>query len=178
MTTPYLGSIMLFAGNFNPVGYLRCDGSLQSIANNSALYALIGTTYGGDGINTFALPDLRGRTPLHQGQGPGLSNQVIGQLSGVESVALTAAQLPAHTHQVIATTVDGTTSSPANALPAAPALPSAFLYLNPAATGTTDALPNAASITSAGSSVPHTNIMPSLALTYVIASEGIFPSRN
>ena len=178
MTTPYLGSIMLFAGNFNPVGYLRCDGSLQSIANNSALYALIGTTYGGDGVNTFAVPDLRSRIPLHQGQGPGLSNRVLGELSGTESVTLSAANLPAHTHQVTATTVDGTTSSPANALPAAPALPSAFLYLNPAATGTTTVAPAPSAISSVGGSQPHTNIMPSLALTYVIASEGIFPSRN
>ena len=178
MTTPYLGSIMLFAGNFPPVGYLRCDGSLQSIANNSALYALLGTTYGGDGVNTFGLPDLRGRVPLHQGTGGGLTTRVLGQLGGSESVTLTTANLPAHTHQVIATTVDGTTTSPANALPAAPSLGVSFLYLDPAATGTTDAPPNAGSIAPTGGSQPHTNIMPTLALTYVIAAEGIFPSQN
>lgn len=178
MTTPFLGSIMLFAGNFNPVGYLRCNGQLISIGDNSALFALIGTTYGGDGVTTFGLPDLRSRIPLHQGTGPGLSSRVIGEAAGTESVTLTAANLPAHTHQVIATTVNGTTSSPANALPAAPALDVSFLYLNPAATGTTTVAPAPSAISSVGGSQPHTNIMPSLALTYVIAVEGIFPSRN
>ena len=178
MTTPYLGSIMLFAGNFVPLGYLACDGSLQPISNNEALYTLLGTTYGGDGQTTFGLPDLRGRVMIHQGQGAGLSNRVLGQLGGSESVTLTTANLPAHSHSVIATTVDGTTSSPANALPAAPALASAFLYLNPAATGTTDAAPAPSAISTAGGSQPHTNIMPTLALTYVIASEGIYPTQN
>ena len=99
MTTPYIGEIRLVGFNFAPRGWMACNGQLLSIATYSALFSLLGTTYGGDGITTFALPDLRSRIPVHQGQGPGLSNYVIGQMSGTESVTLTQNQIPAHTHQ-------------------------------------------------------------------------------
>lgn len=178
MAQPFLGEIKLFAGNFQIRGWAYCNGQLLSIAQNDALYTLLGTTYGGDGVNTFALPNLQSRVAIHQGTGGGLTTRVLGESSGVENAALTTTNLPAHTHQVIATTVDGTSSSPANALPAAPALPSAFLYLNGAATGTTDAAPAPTAITSAGNSVPHNNIMPVLALNYIIALEGVYPSQN
>lgn len=177
MAQPYLGEIKLFAGNFQIRGWAYCNGQLLSIANNDALYTLLGTTYGGDGVNTFALPNLQSRIALHQGTGGGLNTRVLGEASGVENVTVSPNQLPSHTHQVIATTVEGTTSSPANALPATPALPSAFLYLNGAATGT-DAPPNAGSISSTGGNQPHNNIMPVLALNYLIALEGVYPTQN
>jgi microcystin-dependent protein len=142
------------------------------------LFTLLGTTYGGDGVNTFALPNFQGRIPLHQGTGGGLTTRVLGEVSGVENATVSTAQMPNHTHQMIATTVTGTSSSPANALPATPELPSAFLYLSGTATGTTDVPPAASSITSTGSGTPHENIMPSLALNYLIALEGVFPSQN
>ena len=153
--------------------------TLVSIAQNSALYALLGTTYGGDGVNTFALPDLQGRVAIHQGTGLGLSPRVIGEKSGTESVTLLQSQLPSHTHQAIATTVDGTATTPTNALPARPSgATTEFLYLANAATPTTDAPPNPASISNSGGSQPHNNLMPLLALNYIIALEGIFPSQN
>ena len=178
MSDPYLGEIRTFAGNFNPRGWAFCRGQLIPIDQNDALYTLLGTTYGGDGQTTFGLPDLQGRVAIGQGTGGGLSARTVGQKSGSESVTLNTSNLPAHSHTVTATTVDGTSGSPANALPATPALPSAFLYINPAATGTTDAPPAATSITPAGGSQPHTNQMPFLVLNYIIALEGVYPSRN
>jgi len=179
MATPFLGEIKLFAGNFEIFGWAYCNGQLLSIAQNSALFALLGTTYGGDGVNTFALPNLQSRVALHQGQGSGLTNRVIGEASGVESVTLLSSQLPAHTHQAIATTVAATASAPANALPARPSSATTqFLYLSGAATPTTDTPPAASSVSSAGGNQPHNNIMPILALNYLIALEGVFPSQN
>lgn len=178
MVQPFLGEIKLFAGNFQIRGWAYCNGQLLSIAQNDALYTLIGTTYGGDGVNTFALPNLQSRVPIHQGTGAGLTTRVLGEASGVENATVSTAQMPSHTHTVIATTVDGTTTSPASALPAAPNLPSAFGYLSGSATGTTDAFPAPSSITSAGNSIPHNNIMPVLAMNYLIAIEGVFPTQN
>lgn len=179
MATPYLGEIKLFGGNFQIRGWAYCNGQLLPISQNDALYALLGTTYGGDGINTFGLPNLQSRVALHQGQGPGLTNRVIGEASGVESVTLTTAQLPSHTHTAIATTVAGTALAPANALPATPAAANTeFLYLSGAATGTTDAPPAPQSVSAAGGNQPHDNIQPILALNYLIALEGVFPSQN
>lgn len=179
MATPFLGEIKLFAGNFQIRGWAYCNGQLLSIADNDALYALLGTTYGGDGVNTFGLPNLQSRVALHQGQGSGLTNRTIGEASGSESVTLTTGQLPSHTHQAIATTVAGTASAPANALPATPSLATTeFLYLSGAAGSTTDAPPAPSSVSSAGGNQPHDNIMPILALNYLIALEGVFPSQN
>src|SRR5690349_11535310 len=113
---PFLGEIKLFCGNYAPIGWAFCDGSLLPISENDALYALIGTTYGGDGINTFALPDLRGRVAIHQGQGPGLSPYVMGETGGAETVTLTTNNLPQHTHRIIASTQAGKAASPADAL--------------------------------------------------------------
>src|SRR5881394_307932 len=99
MSNPYIGEIRMFGGNFAPNGWAFCDGSLIAISENDALFNLIGTTYGGDGQNTFALPDLRGRIPVHQGQGPGISqNYTIGEVAGVENVTLTTQQIPSHNH--------------------------------------------------------------------------------
>jgi microcystin-dependent protein len=179
MATPYLGEIKLFGGNFQIRGWAYCDGRLLPISQNDALYALLGTTYGGDGVTTFGLPNLQSRVALHQGQGPGLTNRVIGEMSGVETVTLTTAQLPSHTHTAIATTVAGTASAPANALPAKPSLANTeFLYLSGSASPTTDAPPAPQSVSAAGGNQPHDNIQPILALNYLIALEGVFPSQN
>jgi microcystin-dependent protein len=114
--TPYLGNVILFGGNFQPLGWLFCQGQLLSIAEYDALFALLGTTYGGDGQTTFALPDLRSRVPIHQGQGSGLSSYVMGQASGTESVTLINSQMPSHTHTVLVSNSPATTGVPSAAV--------------------------------------------------------------
>lgn len=175
MSNPFLGEIRLLPFNFAPRGWMTCSGQLVSIAQNDALFALIGTIYGGDGQTTFALPDLRGRLPIHQGQGPGLSNYVIGQAAGSESVTLVSSQLPSHTHTLIATTAGATSLTPGNAL-----LPGAVsgdtFYVNTTAGNTMAPMSNQM-LSQAGGSQPHDNTMPTLTLQYCIAVEGIFPSR-
>ena len=171
MSEPFIGQIIMFGGNFAPLGWAYCDGSLQSIANYTTLFTLIGTTYGGDGQNTFALPDLRSRIPIHQGQGPGLSNYVIGQVAGVESVTLSAQQMPLHTHGVLSNSATGNSDDPTNNFLAAQ--PDLLEYT---ATANATMKPNAISNSSGGQS--HNNIMPVLALNYIIALEGIYPTQN
>jgi microcystin-dependent protein len=185
MTTPYVGEIMLFAGSFPPVGWARCNGALLSIADQSTLYALIGTTYGGDGVTTFAVPDLQGRVAVGQGQGPGLTNRVMGEKAGTETVTLTSGQMPIHTHNFITNNIDGNVDKPANTV--VPARPkqvvggtSATLYTDPTKPIVAgDIKPmQANTVGSTGGNQPHENIMPILAITYCIALEGIFPSQN
>lgn len=181
---PYLANIHMFAGNFAPRGWAFCDGSLQSIDQNSALFSLLGTTYGGDGQNTFALPDLRGRIPVHDGQGPGLSSYVIGQMGGSESVTLTASNVGGHTHAVTGNagiavaSGEGQTPLAVNKFPAAngdaiystatdnvamaPALLSGVTVANQAS----------------GGSSPINQVQPYLAINFIICVEGIYPSRN
>ena len=169
--TPLLGTVKLFAGNFPPRGWMDCDGSILSISQNTALFSLLGTTYGGNGTTTFALPDLRSRVAIHTGQGPGLSSYSLGQSAGVEAVTLTVNQIPAHNHSLNATTSLGSTDSPAGAFPAR--APDATGQYS-ASSGATMA---AAAVGSTGGSQPHNNVKPYLALRYVIAVEGIYPSR-
>ncbi len=174
MSSPYVGEIRLFAGNFAPVGWAFCDGSIQSIANNETLFNLIGTTYGGDGQSTFALPNLSGRFPLHQGTGQGAA-YVMGQSGGAETVAVTVAQLPAHSHQV-ATTAPGTANVPASTL----------LLSDQAGAPPVYAAPNAATLVAlAGQSVGatgggqgHDNMHPYLAVNFIISLFGVYPSQN
>jgi microcystin-dependent protein len=176
MSNPYLGEIRLLGFNFAPVGWLPCDGRLVSIAENDALFALVGTTYGGDGVSTFALPDLRGRLPVHQGTGPGLSNYVIGQMSGTESVTLTQNQIPAHTHQAFATTAAATTGTPGPTV-----LPGTVSGQTMYVTDTSGGLPFTQApqaMTTAGGSQPHENCMPTLTVGFCIATAGIFPTQN
>lgn len=173
MSNPFLGEIRLFGGNFSPRGWAFCHGQLMAIDQNDALYALIGTTFGGDGQTTFGLPDLQGRRPVSQGQGPGLSNYVIGELSGVESVQLLAAQLPAHTHPVAAVSHAGNSNSPSNNFWAA------WSYNQYATSGVPNTqLAGTAIGPNAGFATPHNNLSPSLAVNFIIALEGVFPSRN
>lgn len=166
MANPFLGEIRMFGGNFAPLGWAMCDGSLVPIDQNQALFALVGTTYGGDGVNTFALPDLRGRVPLHQGIG-----FTIGQNGGAETVTLIVSQLPTHTHQAHGQSSSGDLAGPGNGFWAASSLVQ-FSSNAPNATM------NPASMGSIGGSQPHENMMPFLALTFIIAVEGIFPSQN
>ena len=164
-----LGTVEMFAGNFEPRDWYFCDGRLLPIAQNTALFSILGTTYGGDGRTTFALPDLRGRFPLAPGQGPGLSYRNLGEVAGVESVTLLSSEMPAHSHQLGAVDAAGTTSSPAGAVQAA--------GRNFYATGAPDASLAAATISAAGGSQPHTNMPPYLGINYIICVQGIFPSR-
>ncbi|MBX8465251.1 MULTISPECIES: phage tail protein [unclassified Deinococcus] len=172
MAQPFVGEIRLFAGNFAPNGWEFCDGRLLSIAENDVLFALIGTTYGGDGQQTFALPDLRGRTPVHMGQGPGLSRYTIGQQGGSETVTLTAAQMPSHTHAPAAFSGAATLTSPQNAVLASPT--SGELYLDDTPASALN--PGAAQPT--GGSQPHENTPPYLTLSFIISLFGIFPSPS
>ena len=166
MAQPYVGEIRLFAGNFAPVGWLFCDGQLLPISENETLYQLIGTTYGGDGQQTFALPDLRGRVPMHQPNGP-LS---VGQATGVESVTLTVQQIPAHTHPLIGAKTPGTQTDPAGNL-VADSL-SVSVYINDGV----DANMAPQAIGVVGGSQPHENRQPYLGLNFIVSLFGIFPS--
>lgn len=177
---PYIGEVMLFAGNFAPQGWAFCDGSLQSISNNTTLFQLIGTTYGGDGQTTFGLPDLRGRAPRHQHQGPGLSNYVLSQVGGTETRTLTAAQMPVHNHTVQANTTP-TSSSPVGTVPATLAgvdvNGEAVSVLGYAPLPTTTVAAHATTIQAAGGSQPFDAMPPSLVMNYCISLYGIFPSQ-
>ena len=171
MSQPFLGEVMIVAFNFAPRGWALCNGQLLLINQNQALFSLLGTIYGGDGQTTFALPDLRGRIPLHMGQGAGLSNRIIGEMSGTETVTVITNQLPGHTHNAMGQSGNGNQSSPAGGVWAASSLNE---YSNAAANTTM----NAAAIGPAGGNQPHANVMPFQCVNFIIALEGIFPSRN
>ena len=174
MTQNYVGEVRPFAGNFAPVGWALCDGSLLSISQYSVLYNLLGTTYGGDGQNTFGLPDLRGRALIHQGTAPGLSQYVIGQQIGAEAITLGPGQMPGHTHSFSATNTAANTPTPGPTVVFA-STPTGFPIYD--GTATPVALSPQA-VSSAGSSIPHENRQPYLAITYIIALEGIYPSQS
>ena len=171
---PFLGEIYLSGINFAPRGYAICAGQILSIAQNTALFSLLGTTYGGNGQTTFALPDLRGRVPVGQGQGPGLANKTLGEVAGVEAVTLIATQMPAHTHPLKAVKEVGDASDPTNALLAN----TGALDREYKSTPGTSTTMSSAAIGVTGGSQPHDNMPPYLVLNMYIAMEGIFPSRN
>lgn len=165
--TAYVGSIRLFAGNFEPAGWMFCDGRLLPISEHETLFTLIGTTYGGDGESTFALPDLRSRVPVHQGDGAGTST-IIGEAAGVETVTLTTAQIPVHTHPQLVSSTTASSRSAVGGIPAA--APSEAVWASGVASeayGQT---------TAAGGSQPHDNMQPYLGINYIISLFGIFPS--
>ncbi len=172
MSDPFVGEIRMFAGTFAPLGFAFCDGQLLAVSQNDALFSLLGTFYGGDGRNTFGLPDLRGRIPVHMGQGPGLSNRPIGQKTGVEQVTLTTNQLPAHSHSPQAVNSPGNASSPASAVFGNAS--GGNFYTSGAPT----LAMNAAAVSSTGGNQPHTNFMPYQCINFIIALVGIYPSRN
>ncbi|NOT62859.1 MAG: phage tail protein [Acidobacteria bacterium] len=170
MAEPFIGQIITVGFNFAPRGYALCNGQIMSIAQNSALFSLLGTMYGGDGIQTFGLPDLRGRVALHFGQGPGLSNYTQGERAGEENHTLIVGEIPAHNHLVNANTANGTIKSPANNYLAQD---SSSPYLN-----TANTTMNPGVIAPTGGNQPHNNRQPYLVINFCIALEGIFPSRN
>jgi len=171
MSSPFIGEIRIFGGNFPPAGWAFCDGSLIAISENTALFQLIGTTYGGDGQTTFALPDLRGRVPMHQGSGLGLANRTIGEAGGVETVTLTTNQIPIHSHAPLAVSGSGNQATPQNGVWAG----SANSLYSPNAPSL--AL-NATLGSVVGGGQPHDNLMPFLAISFIISLFGIFPTQN
>lgn len=175
MSTPFVGEIRMFGFGRTPVSWQACDGSLLQISEFDVLFTLIGTTYGGDGQTTFAVPDLRGRLPIHQGQGPGLSNYVIGQVAGSETVTVTAPQMPAHSHTMITTSSAATSLTPGNNL--LPGAVSGDVFYATDLTGATPAMMSTQSTTMSGGSQPHENTMPTLTVQYCIATQGIFPQQ-
>ena len=165
MAQPYVGEIRMFAGNFPPAGWMFCEGQLLPISENETLFQLIGTTYGGDGESTFALPDLRGRIPIHQG-----NNFILAETGGAEEITLTVQQIPAHSHPLLAAAITGDQITPGGNVPA-----SSFNvtpYINDAPLGNF----NAGAVTIVGGSQPHTNFQPYLCVDFIISLFGIFPS--
>ncbi|WP_308466519.1 phage tail protein [Rathayibacter soli] len=172
MSQPFIGEVRIFAGNFAPLGWSFCDGSILSIAQNVALFSLIGTTYGGDGQNTFALPDLRGRFAVHAGTGGGGTTSVIGQASGAESVTLATSQLPSHTH------VPQSSSAAATTATAAGGAWAAWSDSPYAAAAAPTVAMSPAAVASAGGGQPHDNMPPFTAVNFIIALFGVFPTQN
>ncbi len=173
MSNPYIGEIRIFAGNFAPIGWGFCEGQLVPISEYEALFTLIGTTYGGDGQETFALPDLRGRVPVHQGTNNQGSTRVLGESYGSETVTLTSQQLPAHGHALRGSSGVGNVGSPANAVLAAT---TANAYGN----GVPNSPMSPSTLTASGTlnPQPHDNMAPFLTVHYIMALWGVFPSPN
>ncbi len=169
---PFIGEIRMFAFSFAPQGWALCNGQLLPIAQNQALFSLLGTTYGGNGTTTFAVPDLRSRVPVHQGQGPGLSPYAEGQAGGTETVTLAAAQMPQHTHPVTASSSAAASDNPAGRMLARSA--GHIYHPEPGQ----HAVMNANMLGGAGGSQPHGNIQPYLTVTFCIAVTGIFPAQT
>ena len=178
---PFIGQITLFPFNFAPVGWALCEGQLLPISQYTALFSLLGTYYGGNGRTNFALPDLRGRAPVGQGQGPGLSPCALGEIQGVENVTLTAAAIPPHTHAFAAFAASATTNAPNGALPAeghGSGRGGAFAINTYAASGAAATLAVGQITPVSGGGQPHNNLQPYLALNWCIALQGVFPPRS
>lgn len=173
MSEPFIGEIRMFGFNFPPRGWANCSGQILSIAQNQALFSLLGTTYGGNGTTTFALPDLRGRAPIHTGQGPGLSNRLQGERAGEETHTLISSEMPSHSHPVNVASAPTTGTPAATALLAAPT--TSQLFRSGAAP---DVALSAAVVGPAGGNQPHANLQPFVVINFSIALQGVFPSRN
>lgn len=170
MSEPFLGEISMFGGNFAPRGWAFCQGQLLPIAQNSALFSLLGTTYGGDGRTTLGLPDLRGRTPLHPGNGPGLPSYRLGQKGGEETVTLTTLNMAPHSHTLGASGDDNQSASPIGAIPG--------LSEDPQYRSSSDTQMAADGLTAVGGDGPHNNMQPFLTINFIIALVGLYPSRS
>jgi microcystin-dependent protein len=174
MSDPFVAEIRMFAGNFAPKGWALCNGQLMPISQNTALFSLLGTFYGGDGKSTFALPNLQGTMPLNAGQGPGLTDRVLGEQGGTPAVTLIESEMPVHVHTGNAATSGSGHADPTNAVfasgqrgrPPAYGLGNSTVPMSPMA------------ISVAGGSQPHNNLPPYLAVTFIIALQGIYPARN
>ena len=173
MSNPYIGEIRMFGGNFAPAGWAFCQGQLMPISENDALFTLIGTTYGGDGEETFGLPDLQGRLPVQMGQGPGISNSYqLGEKLGVESVTITVQQMAAHNHAFLASTNLSNQNNANNAVIGQSTKVDIFTDINPVNPM------NANSLVPVGGSQPHDNMMPYLCISFIISLYGVFPSQT
>src|SRR5690349_16957910 len=172
MSSPYVGEIRMFGGNFAPAGWAFCNGAQMAISENDVLFQLIGTTYGGDGQTTFALPDLQGRLPMHQGTGPGLSTRTIGENGGVETVTLTTQQIPVHNHAPLALAGNGNQTTPQGGVWAG--VTTSIYTSNPPDPAT--AAFNTGLGGNSGGSQPHDNLMPYLAISFIISLFGLYPS--
>jgi microcystin-dependent protein len=172
MGQPYVGEIRMFAGNFAPVGWEFCNGQPLPIAENEALFQLIGTTYGGDGAETFNLPDYQSRIPIHMGNGPDGANYALGQMAGTEQETLSTQQIPSHSHPMMVEAGAGTANAPGGNVLASSA--NVKMYLQDAVTATLD--PSAVSVVGGGQ--PHDNCQPFLCINYIISMFGIFPTQN
>lgn len=175
MTQPFVGEIRLFPYNFAPDGWFDCDGGIYAISQYETLFDLIGTTYGGDGVNTFAVPDLRGRVPIHQGAGPGLSTYVLGQMAGTETVTLVPNQIPAHSHTLYAVDAAGSSGTPDATLQLG-SVSGDVLYTNDIG-GLANVDMAATAVGPAGGSQPHDNTMPTLTARFCIAWAGVYPTQ-
>jgi microcystin-dependent protein len=182
MSNVFLGQISMFGGNFAPRGFAFCNGQLLAIAQNQALFSLLGTYYGGDGRSTFALPNLQSCLPVHQGQGPGLSAYNLGQTSGSPAVTIDTSTMPTHTHALNATqTITTTATIGTSVLPGQPttgATPGLYAVQGQGQPALIPHLMNPGACGTAGGSQQHSNLMPSLCITFIIALQGIYPSRN
>jgi len=179
MSAPFIGEIRMAGFNFAPSGWALCQGQLLPISQNPALFTLIGTTYGGDGQNTFQLPDLQGRIPINQGQAPGLSPYLMGQRAGSEAVTLVSAQMPSHIHSLLANADAASSANPTSgylARASVPSLPSANVMVY--APVATLAPMNGQTIGPTGGNQPHDNVMPFQCVNFIICLEGIFPTQN
>jgi len=173
MGEPYVGEIRMFAGNFAPAGWALCQGQSMPISENETLFNLIGTTYGGDGQETFNLPNLSGRVPVHMGKGPAVSQTYqIGESAGVETVTLTTQQIPLHTHPLIASTAVSNSNTPTNQVTAQSA--QRAIYFESAATTNLAA----SAISPVGGNQPHENMQPYLCINFIISLFGVFPSQT
>jgi microcystin-dependent protein len=175
MSSPFVAEIRIFAGNFAPTGWATCDGQLLPISQNTALFSLLGTTYGGDGKSTFALPDMQGNAPMMFGQGAGLSLYDLGQIGGEQSVTLLQSEIPAHTHQAVGNVGAGAVNTPTNATWASMSVLRQATNIYSASAGSIMS-PLAGGI--AGGGQPHNNMHPFLVLTFIIAMQGVFPPRS
>jgi microcystin-dependent protein len=172
MAQPYVGEIRMFAGNFAPVGWLFCEGQPLPISENEVLFQLIGTTYGGDGQETFNLPNLASRVPIHMGTGPDGTTYQIGEMAGTEQETLTVQQIPIHSHSLLASSAPGTETGPAGNLTGQPSTKRIY------APATAPAAMNAAAVVPMGGSQPHENTQPFLVINFIISLFGIFPSQT
>jgi microcystin-dependent protein len=182
MSTPYLGQISMFGGNYAPVNWAFCNGQIMAINQNQALFAVLGTTYGGNGVTTFALPNLISRLSVDQGTGPGLSTYALGQPGGAGTVTITPQTMPTHTHTLNATQTQATATSIGNTvLPGKPTAGTSpeFYSFQPSGQPPLQMIALAAgAVGNTGGTQPHNNLMPSLCITFIIALQGIFPSRS
>lgn len=169
MSNPYIGEIRMFGGNYAPLGWMFCNGQLLSVTEYESLFSLIGTTYGGDGVDTFALPNLQGRVPIHQD-----NTHSVGEAAGVETVTLLTAQIPSHTHALSGSVALAEGTSPSNAAFAKSADTSFYEASNPGK----DVPMSPAVVTQAGGSLPHDNMQPFLCVTFIIAVEGTYPQQG